>query len=161
MVVSSYGSMLALPDFPKEVMQNLKKLEEDNVLGKYGLYESIDYTPTRQEKGQKASVVKTYMAHHQGLIIASINNLIKDNIFQKRFMANQEIEAIDILLQERMPTNAILTKENKEKVEKIKPKENNFYGARVFTKTIDGLKNINVISNDVYTICMDENGKRF
>ena len=52
MVVSSYGSMLALPDVPNEVMENLKLLEQDNVLGKYGLYEAIDYTPIRQKNGE-------------------------------------------------------------------------------------------------------------
>ena len=60
------------------------------------------------------------MAHHQGLILLSINNLMNNNIVQKRFVQNPEIEAVDILLQERMPENIIITKEEKEKVEKIK-----------------------------------------
>lgn len=161
MVVSSYGSMLALPDLPNEVMENLKLLEQDNVLGKYGLYEAIDYTPIRQKNGEKSSVVKTYMAHHQGLILASINNLFKDNILQKRFMKNPEIEAVDILLQERMPTNAILTKEKKEKVEKIKQTKQDSYGGRIYTKIEENKINVNVIANDNYTICMDQNGKGF
>mgnify|MGYP006902516082 FL=1 len=56
------------------------------------------------------------MAHHQGLILLSINNLVNNNIIQKRFIQNPEIEAVDILLQERMPDNIIITKEEKEKV---------------------------------------------
>ena len=161
MVVSSYGSMLALPDFPQEVLENLKILEQDNALGKYGLYEAIDYTPTRQKNGEKFSVVKTYMAHHQGLILASINNLFQNNILQKRFMKNPEIEAIDILLQERMPTNAILTKEKKEKVEKIKQSQYASYGGRIYTKIKENERIVNVISNDKYTICIDQDGKGF
>ena len=47
--------------------------------GKYGFYESIDYTPTRLKKGEKYALVKTYMAHHQGLSLLSINNLINKN----------------------------------------------------------------------------------
>lgn len=47
MVVSSYGCILAITDYPKETIQNLKKLEEDGMYGKYGFYESIDYTPSR------------------------------------------------------------------------------------------------------------------
>ena len=161
MVVSSYGSMLALPDYPKEVLKNLQILEQNKVLGEYGLYESIDYTPSRQKNGEKFSVVKTYMAHHQGLILASINNLFKDNILQKRFMKNPEIESVDILLQERMPANAILTKKKKEKVEKIKQNKQNYYGGRTYTKIEENKINTNVISNDKYTICMDQNGKGF
>ena len=60
------------------------------------------------------------MAHHQGLILLSLNNFFNNNIIQKRFMKNPEMQALNILLEERMPTNVILTKENKERVDKIK-----------------------------------------
>ena len=118
MVVSSYGTILAINDVPKQVLNNIKILEQSGMYNKYGFYESIDYTPSRVEKGKKYSIVKTYMAHHQGLILLSIDNLVKNNIFQNRFFENPEIEAVDILLQERMPDNVIITKEKKEKVEK-------------------------------------------
>ena len=120
MVVAPYGSILAITDYPKEVYQNLKRLEEYGMYNKYGFYESIDFTPERLKKGSKSATVKTYMAHHQGLILLSINNLFNNNILQKRFMQNPEINAISILLQETMPETAIITKENKEKVEKLK-----------------------------------------
>ena len=104
-----------------QVVENLKQLEEQGMYEKYGFYESIDYTPERVEKGKTASIVKTYMAHHQGLILLSINNLFNNNILQKRFVKNPEIEAVSILLQETMPETFIITKENKEKVEKLHP----------------------------------------
>lgn len=47
MVVSSYGCILAITDYPKEVVQNIKRLEKEGMYGKYGFYESIDYTPSR------------------------------------------------------------------------------------------------------------------
>ena len=46
---------------------------------KYGFYESIDYTLSRLKYGKKYETVKTYMAHHQGLSLLSINNLINKN----------------------------------------------------------------------------------
>src|SRR5699024_1893592 len=58
-VVSSYGSILAITDYPKEVISNLKVLEKNNMYNKFGFYESIDFTPERLEKGERASVVKT------------------------------------------------------------------------------------------------------
>ena len=76
--------------------------------GKYGFYESIDFTPGRTKNGY--SPVKTYMAHHQGLILLSIDNLMNNNIIQKRFKQTPEIEAVDILMQEKMPENMITTK---------------------------------------------------
>ena len=110
MVVSTYGGVLAISDYPKEVLQNLKTLESYGMFGKYGFFESIDYTPSRLPSGKKYAVVETYMAHHQALILLSINNLINDNILQKRFMQNPEIKAIDILLQENMPVDMLVTK---------------------------------------------------
>ena len=54
----------------------------------------------RLEKNKKAGIVKTYMAHHQSLILLAINNLFNNNILQKRFIENPEISSVSILLQE-------------------------------------------------------------
>ena len=115
-VIAPYASALALPDEPADVINNLKEIEKQGMQGKYGLYEALDYTPERLRSNVKKEPVKTYMAHHQALILLSINNLVNNNVLQKRFMHNPEIEAVDILLQERMPINVITTKERKEKV---------------------------------------------
>ena len=50
MVVSSYGSILAITDVPKQVTENLKILKQEGMYDKYGFYESIDYTPERVSK---------------------------------------------------------------------------------------------------------------
>ena len=63
-VVSAYGSVLAINDLPKEVFNNLKVLEQEKMYDKYGFYEAIDFTPGRTKNGY--TPVKTYMAHHQG-----------------------------------------------------------------------------------------------
>ena len=120
MVIATYGSVLAITDKPKEVYNNLKLLEQYGMYDKYGFYESLDLTPSRQKRGESSSVVSTYMAHHQAISLLSINNFLKDNIFQKRFMKNPEIEAVSILLQEKMPETFIVTKEEKEVPQKLK-----------------------------------------
>ncbi|MBR2703988.1 MAG: hypothetical protein IKE91_00780 [Clostridia bacterium] len=163
-VVSSYGTILAINDTPQKVVDNLKQLEKIGMNNKYGFYESVDYTPGRAKKDKNYSIVKTYMAHHQGLILLSINNLINNNILQDRFFYNPEIESVDILLQEKMPENVILTKEKKEHIEKIKYADFNYYSERVFEKnkkrTFSGEK-YNLISNNDYTILIDSNGNGY
>ncbi len=161
MVTSSYASILTINENPKDVVNNLKKLEKNGMYEKYGFYESIDYTPTRLKKGEKYALVKTYMAHHQGLILVSINNLFKQNIMQKRFMENPELKAVDILLQEKMPENIIITKEEKEKVEKIKYIYDNDYSQREITKPNIRIPQINVISSGNYTIVMNSKGESY
>ena len=159
MVVAPYGGILAITDYPKEVYENLKILEQYGMNGKYGFYESIDFTPERVEKGKQASVVKTYMAHHQSLILLSINNLFNNNILQKRFMKNPEMSAVNILLQERMPETAIITKENKEKVEKLKYKDYEDYVEETYKKIDNKLIRGNLISSGDYSIAMNQKGE--
>ena len=158
-VVSSYGSVLAVNEIPKQVIENLKRLETEGMYNTYGFYESIDYTPGRNKNGKQP--VKTYMAHHQGLILLSIDNLMNNNIIQKRFMDNPEIKAVSILLEEKMPKNMITTKEEKEKVEKIKYKDYEDYTQREYSKINEYLNISNVIANDKYTIVMDQYGNGY
>ena len=161
MVASSYGTILAITEDPKAVVNNLKVLEKQGMYDKYGFYEAIDYTPNRVEKGKKYETVKTYMAHHQALILLAINNLFNNNILQKRFMQNPEMQAVNILLEERMPENVIITKEKKEKVEKIKYNNYDFYSEKTFSKVENNLEKYNLIANKDYTIVMDEKGNGY
>ena len=155
-VVSPYSTFLSLEDEFENGIQNLKNLESDGALGKYGFYESIDYTPSRV-KNRKA-VVKTYMAHHQGLILLSINNVLNKYILRTRFNKNPEMEAVDILLQERMPIQMIITKEKKEKITKNKNVTTSAYIERVIESPNKKYRNINVVSNEKYKIRIDDFG---
>ena len=161
MVVSSYGTILAISEDVNDVIENLKKLESLGMYDKYGFYESIDYTPSRVPINKNNVVVKTYMAHHQALILLSINNLINNNILQKRFMENPQIQSVDILLQERMPENVIITKNKKEKVQKIKYSGYNNYSVREYRDINRNLNISNVISNEKYTICINDKGEGY
>ena len=159
MVVASYGSILAITDRPTAVYKNMKLLEQYGMYDKYGFYESIDFTPQRLKRGENSAVVRTYMAHHQALILLSITNFLKDNIFQKRFAENPEIEAVTILLQERMPETFIITKEEKEEPTKLKYQDYENYAEVTYNKVDDNLIRSNVISNENYCLAIDQKGK--
>ena len=161
MVITSYGSILAINYIPKEVIKNLKQLEKEGMYSKYGFYEAIDYTPDRLSKGQTSKLVKTYMAHHQALALLSINNLINNQIFQKRFMQNPEIEGTKVLLQERIPDTFITTKDKKEKIDKIKYKDYENYTEQVINKIDNRIVRGNVISNEHYTVAINQKGQGF
>lgn len=160
-VVASYASGMALNRSPKEVVQNLKKLDELGMNQKYGFYESIDFTPARMVKAKKQMIVKTYMAHHQALILLSINNLFNNNILQKRFSLNPEIKAVEILLQETMPEKRITTKEEKIKPEKIVYKDYETYCKRVYKRADAQFPISNVISSENYSVVMKVDGSGY
>ncbi len=161
MVVASYGSILAVADKPLEVFANLKLLEQYGMYGKYGFYESIDFTPQRLKRNQNSVVVSTYMAHHQALVLLSITNYLKNNIFQKRFIQNPEIEAVSILLQERMPETFIVTKEEKEKPTKLKYQDYENYAETIYEKIDEKIIRSNVISNEKYMVAINQKGEGF
>lgn len=161
MVVASYGSIMALLYEPKNVIDNIKRLEKEGMYSKYGFYESIDYTPIRMPKGKNKAIVKTYMAHHEALILLTINNLFNNNILQKRFSSNPEIEASEILLEEIVPEKRIITKEDKIKPEKIKYKDYENYAQRTIDKENIDIEQVNVLANEEYSIVMNQKGQGY
>jgi len=160
-VVATYASVMALNRKPKEVYQNLKQLEKEGMKQKYGFYESIDYTPIRMPKQEKSMPIKTYMAHHQALILLSINNFFNNNILQERFSNNPEISALQILLEETMPEKRIITNEEKLKPSKITYQDYQNYAQRIYTKQRDQMLGINVLANEDYSILIDQKGRGY
>ncbi|MBW8367064.1 MAG: cyclic beta 1-2 glucan synthetase [Arenimonas sp.] len=103
LVIAPYASMLALMVAPEEACSNLQRLEADGYGGRFGLYEAIDFTPARLPRGQKSAIVRSYMAHHQGMGLLSLSYLLHDQPMQRRFSADPEFQATLLLLQERVP----------------------------------------------------------
>src|SRR4029077_16233494 len=93
-VVAPYACVLALPIRPREVLDNLRALARIGATGLYGLYEAVDYDETRAIEASRATgravtdhlaIVRSYMAHHQGMILAALNNALNDNVLVERF----------------------------------------------------------------------------
>jgi cyclic beta-1,2-glucan synthetase len=103
LVVSPYSTALAAQVSPPAAMENFRHLARENALSRYGFYEAIDYTPLRRPPGKEKVVIPAYMAHHQGMIMVALNNLIHADIMQKRFHAEPLVQATELLLQERIP----------------------------------------------------------
>ncbi|HET9321643.1 MAG TPA: glucoamylase family protein, partial [Bryobacteraceae bacterium] len=103
LVIAPYASALALMVAPEEACLNLERLAADGFEGKYGFYEAIDYTPSRVPRGQSAAVVRSFMAHHQGMTVLSLAYLLLDRPMQKRFESDPSFQATTLLLQERIP----------------------------------------------------------
>ncbi len=103
LVVAPYASVLALMVAPEEACRNLQRLGDKEFIGKYGFYEAIDYTPSRQRRGQSSVVIRSFMAHHQGMSLLSLDSLLLDRPMQKRFESDPLFQATTLLLQERVP----------------------------------------------------------
>ena len=103
LVVTPYATMLAAMVAPRRAMDNLRRLAREGALARYGYYESIDYTPERLPQDQKRAIIHTFMAHHQGMSLVALDNLLNSEIMQQRFHAEPLVQATELLLQERIP----------------------------------------------------------
>ncbi|MDD4308971.1 MAG: glucoamylase family protein, partial [Candidatus Cloacimonetes bacterium] len=103
LVIAPYASALALMVAPEEACQNLERLANDGFEARYGFYEAIDYTPSRLPRGHSSVVVRSFMAHHQGMSLLSLAYLLLGRPMQKRFEADSLFQATMLLLQERIP----------------------------------------------------------
>jgi cyclic beta-1,2-glucan synthetase len=103
LVVAPYATLLAAQLVPVAAVENVRRLAAEGMLGTYGFYEAVDYTKDRLPPGQTHSKIEAYMTHHQGMILAAIDNLLHDFIMQKRFHADPIVESAELLLHERVP----------------------------------------------------------
>ena len=103
LVIAPYATVMSLMVLPEQATENLIDLEKDGFGGRYGMYEAIDYTPARLTRGQSHAIVRSFMAHHQGMSFLSLSYLLHDMPMQKRFENEAQFKAIMLLLQERVP----------------------------------------------------------
>jgi len=103
LVIAPYASALALTVMPREACSNLQTLAAQGFLGAYGFYEAVDYTPSRVPRGKNHAIVRSFMAHHQGMSLLAFAHVLLYQPMQRRFMSDPLARATELLLQERVP----------------------------------------------------------
>jgi len=101
LVVAPYATMLALGIDPGEAVRNLRWMTKKGWFGTYGYYEAADFTPDVRARRQRFALVRSWMAHHQGMGLLAIANLLKHDVIQQWFRRDARIQATELLLQER------------------------------------------------------------
>jgi len=95
-VISPYSTFLALSVLRKEAIANLRRMAEMSWTGAYGFYEAADYT-----QGREPILVRSWMAHHQGMCLLAVTNLLRDNVIQRWFHGAPRVRAAELLLHEK------------------------------------------------------------
>ena len=123
LVVAPYATALAMLLDPVEAVRNLRCLSAEGAEGELGYYDAIDFTVRKPPENKNCNgnrgampsapacsgagvVVKTYMAHHQGMTLVAIANVLLGDPMVERFHADPRIQATELLLQERIPRQA-------------------------------------------------------
>jgi cyclic beta-1,2-glucan synthetase len=158
-VTAPYATFMALMVSPYDAFKNIKYLKAEGLDGPYGYYEAADYTPERLSFQSERVIIKSYMAHHQGMSLLALNNYLNKNNMQKRFSNDPFVKAARLLLQEKVPLNVVFTKENKEKIMPFKGMVYRDKGSyRRFTTPDNNLPKAHILSNGNYSVMTTDKG---
>ena len=116
LVIAPYATALAAMIDPNAATQNLARLAEAGGKGTYGFYEALDYTSERVPEGKDNAVVRAYLAHHQGMSLVALVNVLRDGAMRARFHAEPMVQATELLLQERTPRDVLVARPRAEEV---------------------------------------------
>ncbi|MEO5668900.1 MAG: glucoamylase family protein, partial [Bdellovibrionota bacterium] len=159
LVVSPYSTMLAALVEPHKAFANLKVLQDKGVLGRYGFFESIDYTPERLPQKHAQVMLRSFMAHHQGMSFVALNNVINNFIVQDRFHADPLVQATELLLQEKVPDQVSIAKPRAEEAHAdVVLSFNNSLLPRVVTQADLGSPQTQILSNGTYSVLVSASG---
>lgn len=103
MVLAPYASVMALMIEPEAACRNLRQLADQGVAGRFGMYEAVDHTPVRLPRGRDAAIIPAFMSHHQGMSLLALDAVLRGRPMQRRFLADPQFQAAELLLQERTP----------------------------------------------------------
>ena len=156
LVLSPYSAFLVLPFKTHAALKNLKRFENLEMTGRCGFYEAVDFTRERTES-QQFAVIRSYMAHHVGMSMLSICNAVKDNVMQKRFMSDRKMAAAEGLLQEKIPSGAVVfrdiqLREVPQRAQRVVPQ------IREFTNINPTEPNVTILTNNEWTSVLTDCG---
>ena len=157
LVIAPYASALALMVLPDAACRNLKRLVQEGMQGDYGLYEAMDYTPARLPRGQTGAVVRSYMAHHQGMSLLSFSYVLLDQPMQKRFASDPLFKATTLLLQERIPNAAVFHAQTPELPDIHSSSMGQTNPLRVL-RNPDATPEVHLLSNGRYHVMVSQSG---
>ena len=158
LVIAPYASALALMVAPEEACMNLQRLSAEGFEARYGFYEAIDYTPSRQQYRQSSTVVRSFMAHHQGMSLLSLAHLLLDHPMQKRFESDPLFQATMLLLQERVPRATTFYLEPPELSDVRAISSGTEVPVRVFSSPNTPIPEVQLLSNGRYHVMVTNAG---
>ncbi|MDQ3287791.1 MAG: cyclic beta 1-2 glucan synthetase [Pseudomonadota bacterium] len=158
LVIAPYASMMALMVAPEPACENLQRLTDDGFAGRFGLYEAIDYTPSRLPRGQTHAVIRSFMVHHQGMGLLSLAYLLCGQPMQRRFVADPQLQATLLLLQERIPRTGVFHPHATEAAGAKPRAEVAEIQLRVFTDPGMARPEVQMLSNGSYHVMLSSAG---
>jgi cyclic beta-1,2-glucan synthetase len=157
-VIAPYATGLAAMVDPGGARRNFARLAELGARGRYGFYEALDFTRSRLPDDADVAIVRCFMAHHQGMTIVAIANVLQDGRMRARFHREPMIEASELLLQERMPRDVAVAHPRAEEVMAGAAARTEVPAVRRLTPSAIGAPTTHLLSNGRYAVMLTAAG---
>ena len=162
MVIAPYATALAALIDPMAATQNFARMAQAGGKGTYGFYEALDYTKTRVPEGKDVAVVHTYMAHHQGMSLTALANVLLGGEMMNRFHAEPIVQATELILQERTPRDVLVARPRAEEVSAVAQVRDVLPPVvRRFTTPYDTTPRTQLLSNGRYAVMLTAAGSGY
>ena len=100
-ILTPYAGALALNVDAVPAMNNLRDMSDRGWVGSFGFYESVEYyRPSEARSAGSFEIAHAWMAHHQGMILLSICNVLENSIFSTLFHQDVRVETAERILHE-------------------------------------------------------------
>jgi len=160
-VIAPYATALAsLIDF-KAAFKNFHALEKFGARGEYGFYEALDFTKDRLPDTEQNVSIKSFMTHHQGMSLVALSNLLLDRPLSSRFHAEPRIQAIELLLQERISQTPVVLKRWKWTGQRSPRVMDELEFERCFYSADTPMPEARILSNGRYVVMLTSSGSGF
>ena len=159
LVIAPYATLMSFLVSPQKAWANLERLRDLGAEGRYGLFEALDFTPSRLPRGKTHAVVRSFMAHHQGMGLLALAYFLLDRPMQRRFEANPRFRAAELLLQERVPKETTVLYPHEleaNRARDVSPATEATF--RVFTNPNVGPPEVHLLSNGRYHVMVTSAG---
>ncbi len=158
-VVAPYASIMASQYEPAEAVKNLRRLRDLGALGQYGFYDAVDFTKSRVREGEEYAIVRNYMAHHHGMSIVAVNNVVFEGRMRERFHSDPVIEAAELLLQEKAPREIpVLQAKAENPMRKAVESSEETPSIHIIENPLAAPRATQVMSNGHYSVMVTANG---
>ncbi|MEP6679094.1 MAG: glucoamylase family protein, partial [Betaproteobacteria bacterium] len=107
-VVAPYASALAAMLVPAAAVVNLRAIEDLNARQSCGFIDALDFTTRRRSRTEPFRLVRTFMAHHQGMTVVALCDVLAAHAPRRWFHASARVTAFEALLEERAPREVML-----------------------------------------------------
>ena len=158
LVIAPYATLMALMVDPLAACSNLERLARDGFEGRHGLYEAIDYTTSRLQRGQPYALIQSFMAHHQGMSLLSLSYYLLDKPMQKRFESDPLFQATMLLLHEKIPKASAYYSNTIELADVRTGNNEQSMPLRIITRHDTRIPEVQLLSNGRYNLMMTNSG---